>query len=298
MEAELNSETEIKENEPNNRPKAVRSASTFYIKLNHARVSMANPQFVSHEVEKKCAAEWKALGREGRKKYQDMSAEDKTRHTKEMEAELNSETEIKEKEPNRPLAARPAVQFCHKLDLERVSVAHPRITSIEVRKKCEAKWNALGSEGRKKYQDISAEDKTRHTKEMEAKLNSETEIRDNNFYYERNRDRVRMEHPCFSSVVRKKCDEDWKALSSVHRKLYQEMSAVDKTRHTKEMEAEKLNFETEIRDNNFCYEMGAEPNSETTYPMKTSNKPSVLAPIGVTTYPCAPPITSSMYFSF
>jgi hypothetical protein len=67
----------------------------------------------------------------------------------------------------------------------------------------------------------------------------------NNFYYKRNCDRVRMEHPCFSSIeVRKKCDEEWKALGSVYRKLYEDMSAEDKTRHTKEM--------------------GAEPNSETT----------------------------------
>jgi hypothetical protein len=54
---------------------------------------------------------------------------------------------------------------------------HPLFSSIEVRKKCDEEWRALGSEGRKKYQAMSAEDKTRYTKEMEAEPNSETEKR-------------------------------------------------------------------------------------------------------------------------
>ena len=148
MEAKLNSDTEIRDNK-------------FYYERNRDRVRMEHPRFSSVEVRKKCDEDWKALSSVHRKLYQEMSAVDKTRHTKEMEAELNFETEIKEKEPNnRPVAARPASKFYHKLNRERVSMAHPRFTSIEVRKKCEAEWNALASEGRKKYQDMSAQDKT------------------------------------------------------------------------------------------------------------------------------------------
>jgi hypothetical protein len=89
------------------------------------------------------------------------------RYTKEMEAEPNSETEKKEKEMG--------VNLVDPIGLKMIS-------SI------------------KKYEAMSAEDKTVDdlTKEMGAKLNSETEIKDkennrpvgdrppNNFYYKRN----------------------------------------------------------------------------------------------------------------
>ncbi len=67
----------------------------------HSKSEMEHPHFTSIEVSKKCQAEWSALGSEGRKKYQDMSTEDKTRRTNEMEAELKQCQESKENEPNK-----------------------------------------------------------------------------------------------------------------------------------------------------------------------------------------------------
>jgi hypothetical protein len=104
------------------------------------------------------------------------------------------------------------------------------------------------------------------------------------FYCKRNRERVHMEHPLFSSKeVRKKCDEEWKALSSVYRKLYEDMSAEDKTRHTKEMGAEPNSETTEKKEKemrvNLVDPIGLKMIS-LDYPMKTFNKLSVLAPIG------------------
>ncbi len=127
MEAELNQCQESKENEANKRPRAFRRARDFYIKLNRYRVRMEHRHLTSIEVEKKCLADWKALGSQGRKKYEDMSTEDKTRHTKEMG---------KENEANkRPRGFRRAREFYTILNRYRVRMEHQDFTSIEVDQK-------------------------------------------------------------------------------------------------------------------------------------------------------------------
>ena len=86
----LESETKItklkEEKKDPNKPKGALSAYMFYMKLNRKRISEENEGIKFGEVGKKCGEEWAALDAMGKKKYEDMNAEDKKRHTKEMEA--------------------------------------------------------------------------------------------------------------------------------------------------------------------------------------------------------------------
>jgi hypothetical protein len=82
-------------NMPKKKPMGVRYPSTFYAKLNRARIRAEHMDFASVEITKKCSDEWAALGLTDRKKYNDMFEEDKKRYTLEMEAFMDiAENEI------------------------------------------------------------------------------------------------------------------------------------------------------------------------------------------------------------
>jgi structure-specific recognition protein 1 len=82
-----------KEKKDPNKPKGALSAYMFYTKHNRKRISEENEGIKFGEVGKKCGEEWAALDAMGKKKYEDMNAEDKKRHTKEMEAYNNDKDE-------------------------------------------------------------------------------------------------------------------------------------------------------------------------------------------------------------
>jgi hypothetical protein len=75
-----------KEKKDPNKPKGALSAYMFYVKNNRDRVIKENKGLSFGEVGKKCGEEWAALDAKGKKKYEDMNAEDKKRYAKEMEA--------------------------------------------------------------------------------------------------------------------------------------------------------------------------------------------------------------------
>ena len=75
-----------KEKKDPNKPKGALTAYDFYTKHNRGRIKEENEGLASGEVGKKCGEEWAALDAMDKKKYEDMSAEDKKRNVMEMEA--------------------------------------------------------------------------------------------------------------------------------------------------------------------------------------------------------------------
>jgi hypothetical protein len=79
-------------------PKSVVLAHTFFLKENRKRIRENNRDLDSEGVKRKCQEEWMALSHAGRKKYMDLNAEDKMRHTKEMIAYLDNKVKNEDDE--------------------------------------------------------------------------------------------------------------------------------------------------------------------------------------------------------
>jgi hypothetical protein len=86
----------------------------------------------------------------------------------ELETKITKQKKKEKKDPNKPKGALTAYMFYAKNNRERIVAENEGIQFGEVGKKCGEEWAALDAKDKKKYEDMNAEDKKRHGKEMEA----------------------------------------------------------------------------------------------------------------------------------
>mmetsp|Transcript_47629 Transcript_47629/g.132158 ORF Transcript_47629/g.132158 Transcript_47629/m.132158 type:complete len:236 (+) Transcript_47629:79-786(+) len=163
---------------------------------NRARVqeALAAEQAANPEAEKvghmsRLAEEWKALDEEGKKKYEDLAAEDKTRYEEacaagtELSAEEVEEIKAAEKKSGAKgpkltykdsegnLIKAPCSAYMHYSSENRTRVreelaaeqaANPEAEKVKDMARLAEEWKSLDEEGKKKYEDLAAEDKTRY----------------------------------------------------------------------------------------------------------------------------------------
>ncbi len=95
---ESTTKIELEERKGTSKPKGAVRPFGFFLKENRKRIREKKSYLDNHGVVKECLTLWNALDHAGKKKYMDLNAEDKMRHTKEMIAYLDNKDENEDDE--------------------------------------------------------------------------------------------------------------------------------------------------------------------------------------------------------
>ena len=133
------------------------------------------------DMTRRLGQEWKKVSAKDRKKYEKAAAKDKVRHEEEMKKfreehpEQDSSKKAKRvKKPGEPKGARNAYIFYNEDERSKVKADHPDMAPTDVMRELGKRWNTLDSKGKSKYEELAANDKKRHDKEMKKWTASQT----------------------------------------------------------------------------------------------------------------------------
>lgn len=168
LSAKKTSAKEVKVKKPDDYPKAALSPYIFFVNENRERAKAENPDAKHVEIFARLGEMWQKASEEEKEKYKQLSAQDKVRFEKEMEAYKAGGGAVIKKagakvEKTGPKRARNAYMFF----ISEFREKNPgKVT--EVAKAGGAAWEKMTSEEKKRFEDLAAQDKERYKRELES----------------------------------------------------------------------------------------------------------------------------------
>lgn len=165
-----------------NAPKKARSAYTYYLEESHARIKVTNPDAPFGIVSKQISAEWKSMSEADKRRYEDLSRQDKLRYVEEKSEYVpapgygsdgkplykKGKNKRAKKDKSLPKGACSAyIIFCTQMRPV-IKGENPDVINTEILKETGIRWRAMTPEQKQPWEDLAAQDKIRYEQEMAA----------------------------------------------------------------------------------------------------------------------------------
>jgi len=122
------------------------------------------------EISKRCAAKWKTMREEEKKRFFELAQKDAERYSAEVQAyggeEASKKKKRQKKDPNAPKKALSAFFFFSNEKRPGVQVEHPDWKVGQIAQELGKYWKTLSDEERQIYERKAADDKQRYDSEM------------------------------------------------------------------------------------------------------------------------------------
>jgi high mobility group protein B1 len=159
------------------KPRGKMSAYAFFLQVYREELKQRNPNESVNfaEFSKRCAEKWKGMNEQQKKRFNDMAAQDKSRHAQEMEhyqpppGERGGKRKRGKKDPNAPKRALSAFfWFCNE-ERPNVKASLQNSNSVSlVAKELGRRWALVRPEHKARYEALAAKDKERYEKEQKV----------------------------------------------------------------------------------------------------------------------------------
>ena len=163
-------------------PKKARSAYTYYLEEAHARIKVSNPDAPFGAISKQISAEWKAMSDAQKRRYEQLSRQDKLRFTEEKAEYVptpgygpdgkplfkQGKHRRQKKDKSLPKGACSAyIIFCTQMRPV-IKGENPNIINTDIMKETGNRWRAMTPQQKQPWEDLAAQDKARFEQEMAA----------------------------------------------------------------------------------------------------------------------------------
>lgn len=244
------------------RPTRSRTSYMMFVKDTRKKTQTDNPDMSFADITRDVAMRWRGLSDRERKKYDARAAKDKIRYQGEVakfrEAHPGQPLIIKKKKRvpkiKGPKRARSAYVFYTIAKRPGLKDENTEMDFGALTKLVAKGWNELSENGRKQYEKMSGEDKTRYSVEIkdfniahpEIAMRKKRRRKDAPkkarsaylFYTMEKRSVFSAEHPNTSfGELTQMVAESWKSLSAAQRKQYEKQATSDRSRYENEMES-------------------------------------------------------------
>ena len=159
-------------------PKKARSAYTYYLEESHARIKVSNPDAPFGAISKQISAEWKAMSDAQKRRYEELSRQDKLRFAEEKAAYVPTpgygpdghalfKKKVKHKRAKRGHCSAYIIFVIQMRPV--IKNENPNISNTEIMKEAGNRWRAMTPAQKQPWEDLAAQDKARHEAEMAAR---------------------------------------------------------------------------------------------------------------------------------
>jgi hypothetical protein len=158
-------------------PKKARSAYTYYLEESHARIKVSNPDAPFGAISKQISAEWKAMSDAQKRRYEELSRQDKLRFSEEKSeyiptpgygADGNAlfKKKVKHKRAKRGHCSAYIIFVIQMRPV--IKGENPNIINTDIMKEAGNRWRAMTPQQKQPWEDLAAQDKARFEQEMAA----------------------------------------------------------------------------------------------------------------------------------
>jgi hypothetical protein len=162
------------------KPKGARNPYVLFSMDKRKDLEGENLEF--NEMTRRLGDEWSKANAKTKAKYEKAAAKDKERYEKEMEKfreehpeqDESKKTRRRRKKDGEPKGPRNAYIFFSNDERDKVRADNKEMTPKEVMTELGKRWNNLGDKDKSKYEELAANDKKRHEKEMKKWNASQT----------------------------------------------------------------------------------------------------------------------------
>ena len=159
-------------------PKKARSAYTYYLEESHARIKVSNPDAPFGAISKQISAEWKAMSDAQKRRYEELSRQDKLRYSEEKSEYVPTpgygpdghalmKKKVKHKRAKRGHCSAYIIFVIQMRPV--IKGENPNIINTDIMKEAGNRWRAMTPQQKQPWEDLAAQDKARYEAEMAAR---------------------------------------------------------------------------------------------------------------------------------